>query len=282
METPDFNTRKELFDWLVANKSLLVAQKKAQMKCADAVVFQPELLVSKADATKEEGEDSGMEEPNQEKDLLAKVVINTTNIIDSHMDMHLDGLWVKSLKENKMIMHLQEHEMKFSKVISDGSDLKAYSKSYSWKELGYDYEGDTEALVFESKIKKDRNEFMHEQYRKGYVKNHSVGMRYVQLVMCINDKDYGAEFEAWEKYYPIAVNKEVADNHGYFWVVKEAKVIEGSAVLCGSNYATPTLTVEETKFQPSQDTESENKEEAVNDTSVNKIDYKYLLTNLKK
>lgn len=279
MDYPTFNTKKELFDFLVTNKSLLIAQKKAQMKCADAVIFQPEIIVGKPNVNKEDPEDGNIEIPDgTDKDLIVKVVINTTNIIDSHMDMHLDGLWKKSLKENKMIMHLQEHEMKFCKVISDGQELKAYSKTYSWKELGYDYPGDTEALVFESTIKKDRNEFMYEQYKKGYVKNHSVGMRYVQLVMCINDKDYGAEYEAWQKYYPLAINPEIADERGYFWVVKEAQVIEGSAVLRGSNYATPTLSVEESKNQPPLGT-GKNIQEPSSDTP--KIDYKYLVENFK-
>ena len=49
------------------------------------------------------------------------------------------------------------------------------------------------------------------------------------------------EFEAWEKYYPMIANKELADSKGYFWAVKEAKMIEESAVPVGSNSITPTL-----------------------------------------
>ena len=87
---------------------------------------------------------------------------------------------------------------------------------------------------------------MFKQYSNGWVKNHSVGMRYVKIDLAINsesewDKD---EKELWDKYYPIVVNKEIADERGYFWVVSEAKVIEGSAVVMGSNSATPTLSVE--------------------------------------
>jgi hypothetical protein len=37
---------------------------------------------------------------------------------------------------------------------------------------------ETEALVFNVEIDKDRNDFMFNQYAKGYVKEHSVGMRY--------------------------------------------------------------------------------------------------------
>lgn len=271
METPDFKTQKELFDFLTTNKNTLIAQKKAELKRADAISYCPKLIGIKKDANKAEGE------PGDPNELLVKVVINTTNLLDSHGDVHMPGIWDKSLKENKTIMHLQEHEMKFSAIISDGDELKAYAKTFSWKELGFKLEGQTEALVFESSVKRDRNPFMFDQYHKGYVKNHSVGMRYVKLLLAINDEDYGAEFEAWEKYYPAIANKEQADDTGYFWVVKEAKVIEGSAVPRGSNWATPTISVE-SKSEPPKDTHKQDTEPP-KDTQT--IDYEQLIKNFK-
>jgi hypothetical protein len=116
----------------------------------------------------------------------------------------------------------------------------------TWKELGYKYEGDTEALIFDCTIVKERNEYMAEQYAKGRVKQHSVGMQYVKLSLCMNseskwDKE---EKENWDKYYPQVANKDEADRYGYFWAVTEAKCIEGSAVPLGSNFATPTISIE--------------------------------------
>lgn len=195
--------------------------------------------------------------------------------MDGHSDVHIPGLWKKSLKENKMLMHLQEHAMKFEKIISDGDNLKAYTKKYNWSELGFSYEGQTEALVFESVIERKRNEFMFNQYANGYVKNHSVGMSYVQMVFCVNDDNYGAEFEAWEKYFPQIANQEAAEDKGYFWAIKEAKVREGSAVPLGSNWATPTL--ENNKLQPSKDTAKKDNEPS-KDTQ---IDYEFLTKNFK-
>lgn len=104
--------------------------------------------------------------------------------------------------------------------------------------------GNTQALIFESILRKSRNEYMFEQYRDGHVKNHSVGMRYHDIVLCINDEDYGAEFEAWNKYYPMVANKSAADDKEWMWVVKQAAAIEGSAVPIGSNTATPTTSVQ--------------------------------------
>jgi len=238
----DFKTKKELFAWMVENKQTLIAQKKAEMKRADGVLFA--LPGFQYEATKADGEGN---------ELTIKAVINTTNLMDSHQDVHLPGIWNKSIKENKMIMHLQEHKMEFNKIIADGKDLKATVKTYTWKELGYNFEGKTEALIFDSTIKKERNPYMLNQYKQGNVKNHSVGMQYVKLIMAINDENYGAEFEAWEKYYPEIANKSEADTHGYFWAVKEAKVIEGSAVPLGSNRATPTLDIKEAANSTSQE-----------------------------
>jgi len=43
----------------------------------------------------------------------------------------------------------------------------------------------------------------------------------------------------------------------FFWAVTEAKNIEGSAVVKGSNFVTPTFSVQETKCQPFSDTDEE-------------------------
>jgi hypothetical protein len=93
---------------------------------------------------------------------------------------------------------------------------------------------------------KDRNPFMFEQYAKGFVKNHSVGMRYVKLELALNSESKWDvdEKEVWDKYIDEIANKEDAEAQGYFWAVHEAKIVEGSAVPVGSNKFTPTLNIE--------------------------------------
>lgn len=124
-----------------------------------------------------------------------------------------------------------------------------------WKKLGFDFDGDTEVLIFDAEIDKERNEFMFNQYQKGYVKEHSVGMRYVKLELAINSESKWDEEEkaVWDKYINEIVNKEVAENQGYFWAVTEAKVVEGSAVVKGSNFATPTISIEAVKDNTSNE-----------------------------
>lgn len=237
IEIPQFENKADLHAFLHKNKETLIAQKKAIIKHTDAVILYPRTTIDKEEKTIKENAPVAQVGDS----LKVRVIINTTNLMDSHKDVHLPGLWKKSLSENKAILHLQEHSMAFDKIISDGEDLKAFTQEYSWRELGQKFQGNTQALVFESNIRKSRNEFMLEQYANGFVKQHSVGMRYVKLILAMDDENYGAEFEAWEKYYGDVANSEEADKYGYFWVVKEAKVIEGSAVVLGSNWVTPTL-----------------------------------------
>ena len=193
--------------------------------------------------------------------------------MDSHKDVHLPNIWKKSLKENKRIMHLQEHQSSsFDKIISSGDDLKAYTKTMSWKALGFNVDGNTQALVFDSTVKADRNKYMFNQYKEGYVDNHSVGMRYVKIAMAINSDEYPEEKAVWDKYYSEIVNNKEADDTGYFWAVTEAKVIEGSAVPMGSNPITPTLS---TKTEPSDDTHKESREDTFDILQgINKLKFK--------
>jgi len=245
LDIPNYSTKKELLDFLVLNKETLITQKKSAIKLADGIASNT--LVDNnfkvGDVDKSEGSIQDISE------IKVKAVINTTNILDSHGDVHIPGLWNKSLKENKRIMHIQEHQSSsFSKIIASGDDLVASVKTISWKELGLNALGNTQALIFDSTVKESRNKYMFEQYKEGFVTNHSVGMRYVKMELAVNDEDYEKEKNFWDKYISQIINKEDAENLGYFWVVTEAKVIEGSAVPMGSNPVTPTI---ESKSEPS-------------------------------
>jgi hypothetical protein len=250
---PQFTTKEELSDFIEnemsGDKSRFMKLRKSSIKHADAVSFNYS-APNRDEAVKE----LGASEDVNPTELRVKVVINTTNILDSHGDVHIPGLWNKSLKENKSLLHLQEHKQAFDMLISD--EVTASAKMFTWKSLGYNYEGSTQALLFESVIKAEDNPYMFDKYRKGKVKNHSVGMYYVKELFAYNstDKYWAEEKEVYDTYIDQIVNKELAEEKGFFFVVKEAKAIEGSAVLIGSNRATPTISVVENK-------------EAVKDTS---------------
>jgi hypothetical protein len=247
-------SQKELLKFLVENKSLLIAEKKAAIKEADGIPhvaeFSAKYFIDKegklAKAANNQQQTTGGPE-------TVLCVINTTNWMDSHSDVHIPGIWNKSLKDNKAFIHLQEHNMGFAYVISDES--KGYTEKLTWKELGLDLPGVTEALIFATPLK-GRNPYMEDQYRKGFVKNHSVGMRYVVIKLCINEAEddyYKEEYANWVQYAPMVANITDAEAQGFFWAVLEAKIIEGSAVVKGSNIITPTMGFK--SVQPDSSTE---------------------------
>lgn len=264
-----FSTKKELFSFLKKNKETLIRMKKEQYKKGESCMF---LGTHNNKSNNDISYKANTPINNPGDEIRVEAVINSSNWLDSHQDVHIPGLWKKSIQENRFIKHLQEHDMAFDKIISDKTDLKVSTKRISWIELGQSYEGVSECLVFDSIVRRSRNEFMFLQYANGHVDNHSVGMRYVKLIMCINDESAGAEFEAWEKYYNQIINPEMADKKGYFWVVTEAKIIEGSAVPIGSNIVTPTRNNNKTEpLDYTQESEP---------TNVTQINYNRIINNL--
>jgi hypothetical protein len=235
---------KALYDFVVKNEALIFHAKKSEIKKADALVLSRYFVDEKGTLTSKAITDAPVIAESATR-LKLDVVINTTNYFDSHWDVHIPGIWNKSLADNRKngFYLLERHGSSFRDVIGEG--MKGTAQKLSWKDLGFDFTGITEALVFSGVIDKSRNEFMFDQYAKGYVKQHSVGMRYVKMVTCINDDDYPVQKENWDKYIKMVVNADEAEAEGIFWAVLEAKVNEGSAVLFGSNDLTPCMNAED-------------------------------------
>ena len=247
------------------DKAKLYAMKKSSFKEADSFSFDLSKLDSKDESIKAIVTTPIIDATK----IRVKSIINTTNLLDSHGDVHIKNIWKKSIQENKSMYLLNSHQQKFEYVITD--NVTPLAQTMSWKSLGFDFEGNTQSLVFDSIIEKTKyNELMFDMYASGKVKNHSVGMQYVKILYCVNSDDsYWQEEKAnWGKYINEVANKDEAESAGNFWAVLEAKIIEGSAVLRGSNYATPTQSVTEVKneaeiitstiIEPSQDTQITN------------------------
>lgn len=207
---------------------------------------------------------------NEDTDKVLKrtIVGNTYMWMDSHDDVHSKGVFTKSIKERQdSIFHLHDH--KFEITAKVGEPTKIYEKELLWSDFGVNKAGSTTALLMDTDIKKDYNDKIFNEYKSARVKQHSVGMQYVKIDLAVNDDEYEEEYKVWQDNIENIGNKELAEDKGYFWLVREAKLIEISAVLLGSNTLTPTL---------------ENKE-AVSDTSKTEpsIDtqLKQLLTNIK-
>jgi len=175
--------------------------------------------------------------------IVVDAVANLANWYDTHGDVMLPDSWKKSISERgKKMVWLKDHrwgiESKIAKV------LEVYSMDFDLKQLGIKSDIKTaQGLVFRGEFNPKYDEVMYNKYAAGMVDQHSIGMQYVQVELGINDPDDKPRYKIWEKYLPQVINKSDALARGYMWAVKEAKIIENSAVLFGANEVTPTINV---------------------------------------
>ena len=181
-------------------------------------------------------------ENNKEAGRLTRTIVaNTYYWMDTHKDVLVSGCFSKSLKERgQKAVHLHDHIFQLGARVGKFQEIK--EEKISWRALGIGKTGMTEALMGVSEIRKEYNEQVYNDYLNDEIDQHSVGMRYIKLALAVNDeKEYPNEYKEWQEVYPMLGNKAEADKYGYFFVVKEAALIEVSAVLLGANELTPTL-----------------------------------------
>jgi hypothetical protein len=250
IDIPEDLKGKELFKFLIDNKTALVAQKKSMLKHADVMVFDALPIKTEAVKSTDNTNDNGI--------CSVKVVANTAWYCDSQMDVLLPDNAKKSISERKgLIPHLHDHVHEIGAQVGDVKNI--YYQTMSLSELGINKIGSTQVLVFETDIKKSYNEQVYNLYKAGRIKQHSIGLQYVKMGLAINDEESVAEYELWQKYQANVINQDIIQEKGFFWVVPEIKLLENSAVLFGSNPITPTLSAkqDDTTNEPSDDTQEQ-------------------------
>lgn len=237
--TPNFTNKKELFQYLKANKAEIINLKKSATKYTDpsSYVGLDEISIKGENATGATGD--------TDSEIKRSIIGNTYYWLDSHDDVHVPKCFLASINSRGVskISHLHDHIHQLTAKVGNFSSV--YEKEFPWRELGVDLDGSTTSLVGDSTIKSILNPTIFNYYKAGEINQHSVGMRYIQLSLAINDPDEKDEYAEWLKVFPLLGNKERAEKQGYFWVVKEAALIEISCVLNGSNEVTPTLLSEQ-------------------------------------
>lgn len=233
----EFETNAEMFAALKANKDKIVGLKKAAIKESDPVCFYP----------RESKETVKAIEPTKVVNTGDYIypVINTTMLMDSHGDVHLNGIWDRSVNDQQGKVHyIINHDLKIGSVISYPNEVEAYVQTMNWSDLGKDYPGQTQALIFKAKLTDKSNSDASKAIKDGAPLQNSVRMQYDEMDLAINSPDKGMEQEyaTFHKYLPYIVNQQDCIKAGYYWAIKSAKIVkEGSAVLAGSNPVTPIL-----------------------------------------
>lgn len=229
----EFEDKESMFFELSKNESKIVELKKAAIKESDSVST---LFVLK---------ESSEKILDFIKDGFVYPVINTTNLMDSHGDVHFPNIWNKSLKDKaKKIFYVLEHKLSIDSVIAFPNDVRAFVKTLSWIDLGFDFEGETQALIYEIPKDKIKIPRIKELLEEKTAFENSVRMRYITMNLAVNSKspDLAKNKALWDERIDKVTNKKMAEDAGYFWAIDEASIEkEGSLCLFGSNSATPIL-----------------------------------------
>lgn len=265
-----FSDKKQLLDFVVKNKSEIVSFKKSATKHTDGSFSIS--TYEKVYANKVITEFGGDDLPNGV--IKRTIVGNAYGWMDSHDDVHIPGIFSKSISENKdTIFHLHDHLYQIAAKV--GTPKKIYEHSVSLTDLGLNKIGSTMCLLMDSDIKKAYNQMVYEEYLTKQINQHSVGMIYVKLFLCVNDSEYKEEYANWNAYKGYVLNLDKAEENGYFWAVTEAKLREISCVLQGSNELTPTFNG---KSEPEESTHEHT--EPPKGTQNKGIDYNYLFNKI--
>lgn len=261
-----FASLKELHHFLKDNNEQIISEKKSTVfKSIDkgaGVSFVD--FDNNTEAVTEKARSYGFKTEN------IYPVINSTQWLDSHFDVHLKGCYKKTVKEKQGKVYLIDTHLKgLGNILADKSDITLLVKDIDWNLLGKNIEGSTECLVFEIpklKVRPDALQFMS----KTPDLENSFAMRYINTAVAIksNDPAFREENELFDEYIQNIVNPEMANKYGFFYAVKELAIMgEGSIcpVIGGSNSATRIIDISE----PSNHSES-NKNEPSKDTQTSK------------
>ena len=160
-------------------------------------------------------------------------ILNTYNYIDSDIDMLIMGCCAKSISDRGVnsnakakIQHLRDHKLTTDSIIGKFTVLE--ETTYNGREV----------LSFTSKIIVRSTLFL---YQEKIINQHSIGFRYVDVAYAKRDSDNKNESDLYEKYTSMAINPEKAEDLGYFFVIKEINLYEGSSVVFGANSETEVI-----------------------------------------
>jgi hypothetical protein len=248
-EQKRFANQKDLFNYLVENKDMILEQRKSTIKNAEG-------SLSICFPSSEENEFTSKSikpiySNDKENGILKRTIVaNTYWWMDSHSDVHIgkgdageegSGIFSQSIKRNPgKIPPIDQHNYSLDGRI--GRTLKLYEAPISWRALGVGRTGMTEALFAEAQIEKSMNEKRYNDYLQDEIDQHSVGMRYIDIELAVNDaEEFPKEHTVWKKYIAKIGNRQDVEKQGFFFAVSKGDLREYSAVIAGSNELTPTI-----------------------------------------
>lgn len=261
---PEHLKGKELFNYLKKNRKEIIVQKCSTPHKSDE--FEYGCIELKANSKDKIGQKVSktisVKEDLADDEIQVDAIANMAGWCDSYMDVLIPDCWNRTISERgasnkQLIYHLKNHGDRWNGYRTDdiiGGNVQMSSKYIDLNVFNIDSDlKQGQALIGSSLVKKKYDSKCYHLYCDDEVKQHSIGLRYLKISLCMNseEEEYQYEKENWDKYYKYVINKDKVDGRGYFWAVTEIKLLEYSAVLYGANELT---TVQgSSKQEPSKD-----------------------------
>ncbi|CAA0144181.1 hypothetical protein [Tenacibaculum maritimum] len=262
VEIPHFKTKKERFSYLKKNAKEIISKKKSMPITSDDYSYGCKSISYGKDTNKPNTKTVKVDETLSDNEIKVEVIANLSGWCDSHYDVLISDCWKKTISERgasnkQLIYHLKNHNYSTDAIV--GKCVEMSSENIDLSQFNIESQIKTaQALIGCSIVSKKYDKKVFELYYDDEIKQHSIGLRYMKLYLCINseDEDYKEEKANWDKYYSQVINKDKVDKLGFFWAVTEIKLLEYSAVLFGSNELT-TVQSTSKNIEPSSDTQNE-------------------------
>lgn len=250
----EFLNKEELFKSLKENLNIIVDQKKA--KIYESYKKGQSINMKSIDVSKFDIE---QQKALKLDDNYYYVAFNSTRILDSHEDVHIDGLWKKTIQEKQFKNYVvTDHELEVLNTVVRKEYVEIFTAKIPFSVLGKKYNGNTEVLIYKFPKDKVQIPIVKDWLDSGDELQGSVRMKYIKFLFCLDsnnpeDEDFKNNYD---KYIDYIANKEDFEYIPYFFAILEASnEKESSFVLYGSNNVT------------GQVKQVENKTEAVDNTS---------------
>lgn len=237
----EFSTKEELFKALKENLPVIEDQKKA--KIYESYKKGQSMTMKTIDVSKLDIE---QQKALKLDDAYYYVAFNSTRILDSHEDVHIDGLWKKTIQEKQFKNYVvTDHELEILTTVVRKEYVEIFTAKVPFSVLGKAYNGNTEVLIYKFPKDKVQMPIIKEWLDSGDELQGSVRMRYINFYFCVDSNNpEDEEFKKnYDKYIDYIANKEDFEYIPYFFAITEASnERESSFVLYGSNQVTGQIT----------------------------------------
>ena len=266
----EFETKEELFKALKDNLSIIVDQKKG--KVYESYKKGQSINMKAIDVSKFDIE---QQKALKLDDNYYYVAFNSTRILDSHDDVHIDGIWKKTIQEKQFKNYVvTDHELEVLNTVVRKEYVEIFTAKVPFSVLGKSYQGNTEVLIYKFPKDKVMMPIIKEWLDSGDELQGSVRMKYIKFLFCLDSNNpEDAEFKAnYDKYIDYIANKDDFEYIPYFFAILEASnEKESSFVLYGSNQVTGMLETQRSQEEKTEaDTITSETIEPSVDTQTNK------------